>query len=168
MAGRIGGLTTQLGKHTGSAGLLKPIGSVGTWVGVGLSAVVGGVDIYLNQREEGWGGAGTISAEVNGGLATAFSFVPGGALVYSATSAATGFVYGKADNAFNLSGQVVDDYARRAYLVDSADQLTVAQSDELAMRYQGWSGLANATGDGIIGAGRGIGNLGKRAWNAVF
>ncbi len=167
MYGRIGGLTSQLGHHTGAGGLLKPLSNVGTWVGVGLSAVVGGVDVFMKQRDNGWGDAQTISAEVDGTLSTAFSFVPGGSLVYSASRTVTDVVYGTADETFNLSGQVVDDYARRAYHVDGADQLTAAQADEVTERYQGWSGLANSTGDGIIAAGRGAGNVVKNAWRGV-
>jgi hypothetical protein len=167
MYGRIGGLTGQLGRPPGASGLLKPLSNVGTWVGVGLSAVVGGINVFMKQREHGWGDAQTIGAEVDGTLSTAFSFVPGGSLVYSASRTVTDVVYGAADEKFNLSGQVVDDYARRAYHVDNADQLTTAQADEVAERYQGWSGLANSTGDGIIAAGRGTGNVAKNAWRGV-
>jgi hypothetical protein len=111
----------------------------------------------MNQREHGWSDARTITAEIDGAIGTAASFVPGGSLVYGGTRFAGDFVMDKIDDTFDIYGQAVDNYAERTWGVTS-DNLTSNQAEQLNERYSGWSGLVNSNYD----AGReALGDVGK-------
>lgn len=155
--GRLGGLTNALRNGHNVTALTLPAKEALS--GAGLSALFGGFNVFMNQREHGWSDARTITAEVDGALGTAFSFVPGGSMVYGGTRFAGDFVMGKIDDRFDIHGQAVDNYAERTWGVTS-DDLTSAQAEKLNERYSGWSGLVNSNYD----AGReALGDIGKAA-----
>ena len=136
--------------------------------GMGVSAVVGAFSTYMNQREHGWGDARTVSSEVDGFISTGASLVPGGALVYGGTRFLAQPVIDAAENRWDMSGRVANDYAQRAYGVSTVEELAPEQLQEFNDRYDGLNGLWNSTGDQLIAGGRGVGNVVKRGWNALF
>jgi WXG100 family type VII secretion target len=155
--GRIGGYTAAANNHLGYSK-----------AGTSLAAAVGGFSWYMNRREYGGGDARTVEAQVDGFISTAASRVPGGALVYGGTRALSELIVDEAEERWDMSGRVANDYVQRAYGVSSVEDLTPAQLDEYTERYSGLSGLWNSTGDQIIAGGRGTGNAIKRGWNSLF
>lgn len=149
---RAGGLMRSLRSRTWANGTLKPLSKAATWGGVGLSAVTGGLDVYLNQRKYGWGDSRTVGSEIDGTLSTGFSLVPGGGIAYSVSRNATGFVYTKVDNAFDgrISDNGFRDYTQQAYGVTDPSNLSPSEIAAVNRRYSGWSGLYHSTKDSII------------------
>jgi hypothetical protein len=151
----LGGLTTQLRRTTKLNGFVRDLTSAATWGGAGLDALLGGLSVYRAQREFGWGAAETIEAELEAGFGTAFSFVPGGSIAFSAGQLIGDGINSVIDR-FDLRPDGYTDYIERTYGTRDPMQLTDAQRKAVDERYSGWSGLFNANVDTAIAAGRGV------------
>lgn len=143
LAGQLGGLTTSVRSVT-AWGLFKPFNQAKG--GAALTAAAGGLSFYLAHRQHGGSDAETYGAGVDAVLGTAASFVPGGGVVYTASSVATKQVYGWLDDRLDIIDSGVDNYAQRAYGTDSAN-LTPDQAAALNKRYSGLGGLFRSNYD---------------------
>jgi hypothetical protein len=143
LAGQLGGLTSRLNALNGGSPFESFKSAKG---GAALTAVAGGMSFYLAHREHGGSDAETYEAGVDAALATGASFVPGGAIVYTASSEATKYLYGCLDERLDIIDSGVDNYVRSAYGTDTAN-LTPSQAAELTRRYSGLGGLFRSNYD---------------------
>ena len=157
-------LSGSLGGHTAAA--FRWLDSAPTPKVPILDVIVGAVDVGVNASEHGWGDARTIEAETRAVIttgATAFAGPVGGLVAQG------GFEVGKsvhagADAVFHITDHSFDGHLERTY---GTTELTPQQAREVTQRYEGWSGLWNATGDTVQTAPVAVRDAASRGFNEV-